>query len=273
MPNRCRKGSATLNIEPDEPLLERLRGCRIPDHLAIIPDGNRRWASDQGFSAVEGHRRGFEVAKTLSRFCRKLGIHTVTVWAFSTENWRRPPESVVALMSLFEEWVHDLLPEAIEEEVRVIHLGRKDGVPEVAESHAAAAGFPNGLPVSLKESLEEIEEKTASFERNIINLAINYGGADEVRRAVARLMEHADRTKSDPRSLEIEEFLDTAGQPHPNPDLVLRTSGELRFSGFMPLQSSYAEFAFTDKHFPDLKKSDVAGVIEEYSKRGRRFGG
>lgn len=262
-----------MNVELDEPLLQRLRDCRIPDHLAIIPDGNRRWAAAHGLDAVDGHRRGFEVAKALSRFCRKVGIHTTTVWAFSTENWRRQPESVAALMTLFEDWVHDLLPEAIEEEVRVIHLGRKDGIPEAAREHAAAAGFPEGLPESLKESLAEIEEKTSSYERNLINLAINYGGADEVRRAVARLLEHAQRTKQDPRGLEIEDFLDTAGQPHPNPDLVLRTSGELRFSGFMPLQSSYAEFSFTEKHFPDLQKSDVADVIEEYSKRGRRFGG
>jgi heptaprenyl diphosphate synthase len=249
-----------------------LRDSRIPSHLAIIPDGNRRWAEAHGRPAVDGHRAGFEIAKRLARFCRRIGIHTVSIWAFSTENWRRGPE-VGALMSLFEEWLKDLLPEAIEEEVRVIHLGRKFGVPETSRADAEAAGFPNGLPDSLVAGLEEIEEKTAGFERNVINLAINYGGADEVRRAVTRLLEHSRRTESAPETLDVENFLDTAGQPHPNPDLVWRTSGERRYSGLMPIQAAYAEFAFTSHHFPDLAEADVVEAVKEYSRRIRRFGG
>jgi undecaprenyl diphosphate synthase len=257
----------------EEALLERAKDYRKPAHMAIIPDGNRRWAEEHGLSPVSGHRAGFEVAKKLSRFCRRLGLHTVTVWAFSTENWRRSPVEVAALMALFEEWMRDLLPEAIEEEVRVIHIGRRDGLPEGARRHAEEAGFPDGLADSLKQAITEIEEKTASFEANIINLAINYGGADEVQRATIKLIEHAKATKRDPASLQITDFLDTAGQPHPFPDLIWRTSGELRLSGFMPLQSSYAEFAFTPKHFPELDRVDVVDAIEEYSTRLRRFGG
>jgi undecaprenyl diphosphate synthase len=241
----------------------RLGDATIPHHLAVIPDGNRRWAGERGQTVMQGHRKGFEVAKNLSRFCRKIGIHTITIWAFSTENWKRSADQVSALMALYEEWLTDLLAEAIEEEVRVVHLGRLDGLPEGTEEVAAAAGFPSGLPESLKRAIVEIEDKTESFERNLINLAINYGGADEVQRAIAK-MSPGDS---------IADFLDTAGQPHPNPDIVWRTSGEMRSSGFLPLQSAYAEMVFTPKFFPSLTEEDVVDTVLEYSARIRRFGG
>lgn len=251
----------------------RLRDARIPTHLAVIPDGNRRWASANGLQDVDGHRQGFEVAKKLSKFCREIGIHTVTLWAFSTENWRRSHVEVAALMKLYEQWLHDLLPEAVEEEVRVIHLGRRKGVPAESLDAARQAGFPGGLPVSLIRAIEEIEDKTASFHRNVINLAINYGGADELNRAVTRMSELASRRHRPIEDFAIEDFLDTAGQPHPNPDLVWRTSGEYRSSGFMPLQSAYSEMVFTSKFFPDLSEDDVFDAVLEYSARIRRFGG
>jgi undecaprenyl diphosphate synthase len=250
-----------------------LAGARIPKHLAVIPDGNRRWAYRRGESVTAGHRAGFEVAKELSRFCRRIGIHTATFWAFSTENWRRSPEEVSALLALYEEWINDLLPEAIEEHVRVVHVGRLKGVPEGLEKDAAAAGFASGLPESLKAALTEIQQKTSEFERNVVNLAINYGGADEMKRAIGRLVEHATLTGQDPATLQIHDFLDTAGQPYPNPDIVWRTSGEFRTSGFLPLQSTYAELVFTPKLFPDLTDQDVVQAVLEYSARVRRFGG
>ncbi|MEX0789549.1 MAG: undecaprenyl diphosphate synthase family protein, partial [Actinomycetota bacterium] len=114
-------------------------GASIPKHLAIIPDGNRRWAAARNESVTSGHRAGFEVAKQLSRFCRKINIHTATFWAFSTENWRRSPMEVAALLALYEEWIADLLDEAIAEQVRVIHVGRLDGVPDGSQEAAAAA--------------------------------------------------------------------------------------------------------------------------------------
>ncbi len=250
-----------------------LAGARIPRHLAIIPDGNRRWASNRGESVTAGHRAGFEVAKKLSRYCRRIGIHTATFWAFSTENWRRSPQEVSALLALYEEWIGDLLPEAVEEQVRVVHVGRLVGVPEGQEGDAAAAGFPTGLPESLQAALVDIVQKTAKFERNVVNLAINYGGADEMKRAIRRLVDHAALIGEDPGTLEVDDFLDTAGQPYPNPDIVWRTSGELRTSGFLPLQSTYAELVFTPKLFPDLTDRDVRETVLEYSARIRRFGG
>lgn len=251
----------------------RLAGATVPLHLAVIPDGNRRWARERGVSVVEGHREGFEVARRLARFCREIGIHTTTIWAFSTENWRRSRSEIAALMALYESWINDLLPEAIEEEVRVHHLGRLEGLPAGVAEEARRAGFPDGLPESLRRAVREIEEKTASFERNVINLAINYGGADEIQRAVERMLRHAGAAGAGPASLDVTGFLDTAGQLHPNPDMLLRTSGEYRSSGFLPLQSAYAEMVFTPKYFPELGEDDVVDFVLEYSARVRRFGG
>jgi undecaprenyl diphosphate synthase len=252
---------------------ERLAGATIPVHLAVIPDGNRRWANDHGVPAIEGHRTGFEMARNLARFCRDIGIHTVTLWAFSTENWRRSPDEVAALMALYEHWLTDLIGEAIEEEVRIVHLGRLEGLPDNVLEAGREAGFPDGLPESLKEAIRTAEAKTATFDGNVINVAINYGGADEIQRAVSRLLAWSRETGEDPETLDIEAFLDTANQRHPNPDIVLRTSGEFRSSGFLPLQSAYAEMIFTPKYFPALDRGDVVDIVLEYSARRRRFGG
>jgi undecaprenyl pyrophosphate synthase len=254
-------------------LAARLEGAAIPKHLAVIPDGNRRWAERNTKSVGQGHRAGFEVAKQLSRFARRIGIHTTTVWAFSTENWRRSPAEVTGLLALFHEWIHDLLPEAIKEQVRVIHVGRLDGLPEGLQQAGAEAGYPDGLPQSLRDALEDIVAKTGSFDRNVVNLAINYGGADEIRRALSRLIDHSRTAGVDPSGLALDDFLDTAGQPHPNPDIVWRTSGEVRSSGFLPLQSTYAELVFSTKLFPDLTEQDLVDTLLDYSARIRRFGG
>jgi undecaprenyl diphosphate synthase len=252
---------------------ERLAGATIPLHLAVIPDGNRRWASAHGVPAIEGHRTGFEIARSLARFCRDIGIHTVTLWAFSTENWRRSPDEVAALMALYTSWLTDLIDEAVEEEVRIVHLGRFDGLPANVRDAGRAAGFPDGMPPPLRQAIRRAESTTASFRRNVINVAINYGGADEIQRAIARLVAHAQATGEDPGGLDIESFLDTAGQRYPNPDIVLRTSGEYRSSGFLPLQAAYAELVFTTKYCPDITEGDLVDAILEYSARVRRFGG
>lgn len=175
-------------------------------------------------------------------------------------------------MSLYGQWIEQLLPEAIEEQVRVVHLGRKAGLPVGFEPESMPEGFPQGIPDSLAHAIEEIEEKTRYFEENLINLGINYGGADEITRAIEGMEVQARSSGMEVSQLHIEEFLDTAGQPHPEPDIVWRTSGEFRSSGFLPLQSAYSEMIFTPKFFPELRESDVLDVVEEYSARARRFG-
>ncbi|GAC1373333.1 MAG: isoprenyl transferase [Actinomycetota bacterium] len=261
------------DVAPAHDPAERLVGARIPAHLAVIPDGNRRWAWERGLSPIEGHRKGFEVARRLSRFARRVGIHTVTLWAFSTENWKRSPEEVAALFQLYESWILDLLPEAVEEKTQVLHIGRRHGPPLGMADEAARAGFPDGLPPPLLAAIDKIEAETAQFCDNAINLAINYGGADEIQRAFGRLLVYATQAGLDPLALDPADFLDTTGQAHPNPDLVWRTSGEYRSSGFLPLQAAYAELVFNAKYCPDIDEDDVADAILEYSARVRRFGG
>ncbi len=129
------------------------------------------------------------------------------------------------------------------------------------------------MPASLVAAIDKIQDETAGFDRNIISLAINYGGADELHRALERLVARARETGVEPGTLDVADFLDTEGQPHPNPDIVWRTSGEYRSSGFLPLQAAYAELVFTTKYCPDIDESDVVEAILEYSARVRRFGG
>ncbi|MBW3589035.1 MAG: di-trans,poly-cis-decaprenylcistransferase [Actinobacteria bacterium] len=259
-----------MPVDPE--FRSRLAGLELPRHLAVIPDGNRRWATERDMDAMDGHRAGYEVARTLSRFCREIGIHTVTIWAFSTENWHRSKEEVGALMRLYGQWIEELLPEAIEEQVRVVHLGRKAGWPVGIERSSIPSGFGDGLPSQLVQAIEEIEEKTRYFDSNVINLAINYGGADEIDRAIKKMHSHSLETGAPINELDVVNFLDTSGQPHPEPDLVWRTSGEFRSSGFLPVQSSYSELVFTPKYFPQLQETDVVEAVEEYSARARRFG-
>ena len=223
----------------------------VPNHVAIIPDGNRRWAREHNLPTLEGHRRGFNTAVKIGRKLRKLGVHTITIWAFSTENWNRTKEEVGYLMKMYELFVAKNLKEALKEKIRVVHIGRKDRMPK-----------------SLLKKLSESEEKTKEFKEYVLNIAIDYGGSDEVIRAIQK----AKSSKSTLSEENFNQFLDTEGQPFPNPDLIIRTSGEKRTSGLMIWQAAYAEYVFLGKHFPDLKDEDMEYAVEEYSKRQRRFG-
>ncbi len=226
----------------------------IPNHIAIIPDGNRRWAKAHGFPSLEGHRRGFDVAVKIGRKIRSMGVNTLTMWAFSTENWNRAPKEVSYLMKMYEIFIEKNLKEAMKEKIRIIHLGRKDR-----------------LPKSLLAKIENSEEKTKDFKNYILNIALDYGGRDEVIRAINKVISNKKQVTSISEE-NFNEFLDTANQPHPNPDLIIRTSGEQRTSGLMIWQAAYAEYVFLNKHFPDLKDEDIELAIEEYSARQRRFG-
>jgi len=230
----------------------------IPNHIAIIPDGNRRWAREHKFPTFEGHRRGFDVGIKIGRKIRSLGVNTTTFWAFSTENWNRATEEINYLMKLYEAFVDKNLKEALKEKIRIIHLGRKDRIPK-----------------SLLRKITNSEEKTKSFTKYFLNVALDYGGRDEIIRAIKKVQSSSRSNRDKVQSLtegNFSKFLDTKEQPYPNPDLIIRTSGEQRTSGLMIWQAAYAEYVFLNKHFPDLKDEDIDYAVQEYSRRQRRFG-
>jgi undecaprenyl diphosphate synthase len=222
-----------------------------PLHIAIIPDGNRRWAKEKGLPTFEGHRRGAENTIKLSRHIRKIGIPTLTFWAFSTENWTRTKDEVQAIFGLHY-ILSGYVKEAMQDKVRISHLGRRDR-----------------LPKDLLNAIEDAEEKTKDNTEYFLNIALDYGGHDEIIRAIQKLT-HEELATLTPETFSAN--LDTALLPHPNPDIIIRTGGEMRMSGFMPWQSTYAEFFFVDKYFPDLSEEDIDQIVEEFANRQRRFG-
>jgi undecaprenyl diphosphate synthase len=251
-------------------------GIKTPDHLAIIPDGNRRWARGRGQHTFYGHLRGFDLMPDLVRASREMGVHTLTLWVFSTENWDRDPEEVAYLMKLFEQMVERSLEDAHEQQARMVHLGRKDRVPD-----------------SLLRKIVRSEVETRDYGRHVLNIALDYGGHDELNRAIARLVggltTAASSTARNETPLDwqavvgtyaarypifgLAEFLDTAGQPYPLPDLLIRTSGEQRTSGLLNWQTAYTEYYFEPDHFPDFSLEKLRQAILDYSRRRRRFGG
>lgn len=220
----------------------------VPNHVAIILDGNRRWAKNNKRPVIEGHRQGAMNMRKILKFLKKEGVHTMTFWVFSTENWKRHKEQVSGLMKLFEEFANVYFKDAMEEELRVVHIGRKDR-----------------LSSSLLAKIEKYESETSHFKNNVLNIALDYGGQDEIIRA-------ANKAGGDLTIDSFEDYLDTAGQKHPHPDMVIRTGGEKRLSGFMLWQTAYAELFFTETLLPDLSEDEVHGMLEEYSERHRRYG-
>ncbi|MFA6981733.1 MAG: polyprenyl diphosphate synthase [Patescibacteria group bacterium] len=245
-------------------------GRELPKHIALIPDGNRRWAKMHNLPQLEGHRRGFDTANKDIKRSRELGIHTMTLWAFSTENWNRSKVEVDYLMKLYETNIEKNLNEAMKTNTRIIHLGRKDRIP-----------------TSLKEKIIDAESKTELNTEHILNIALDYGGHDEIIRAVSRFAQDVLDNKHLPEDIEKEVgkykdkypyylfggYLDTKDQPFPYPDLVIRTSGEQRLSGFLSWQMAYAELYFTKLFMPDFGPDQLEGAVDEYMGRERRFGG
>jgi undecaprenyl diphosphate synthase len=219
----------------------------------VIPDGNRRWAREQGLPPHEGHVRGVEVVKMIVRICRRLGIPYLSLWAFSSDNWSRQRIETDILMRIFEKGILDNTRELVENGVRIRHIGRKDR-----------------LPRKVSEALGRLEEVSSANTELTLNVALDYGGRDEILRACRRAMTEG----LSPEALTEERFsslLDTVGQP--DPDLLIRTSGEKRTSGFFPWQGTYTEMLFLEKKFPELTEDDLLQAIEQYEGRERRFGG
>lgn len=222
----------------------------IPQHIAIIPDGNRRWAKSKGLPTLEGHRKGAENFEKLINYARKAGVKCFTGWSFSTENWRRSQEEVGYLFNLLRDYIKNYKIKFLEEQIRFVHLGRKDRIPEDVVKEIIAT-----------------EEATKQYDAFTVAIAMDYGGHDEIVRAVQKLN---DLKKT--ISIEnIEQNLDT--NVLPKLDLIIRPGGEFRLSGFMAWQSEYAEFYFTNLLFPDFGPEELQKAIDSFTKRERRFGG
>ena len=221
-------------------------------HLGIIMDGNRRWAKRRGLSSLEGHRRGYETFKKVGEWCLDRGIEILTVYAFSTENWNRSKREVNYLMRLLSLALSKEIGDLHRKNIRITVIGRVKELPQHLQQHIAQA-----------------MELTKHNTRGTLQLAINYGGRAEIVDAVKKIMTSARHTsKITERS--ISEALYTAHQP--DPDLIIRTSGEQRTSGFLAWQGVYSELMFLDKYWPDFNEQDLDTALNEYSRRQRRFG-
>lgn len=228
----------------------------LPRHIAIIMDGNRRWAKKRMLPVKLGHKEGAETLKKVVRYANKLGIEYVTVYAFSTENWKREQEEVDALMSLLETYLDDFAKEADTENIVIRVLGRRKELSE-----------------RLLQKIDQTVERTKNNTGTIFSIALNYGGRDEIVTAIKNIAEDVKDNKVDIDSITeelVSDYMYTKNMP--DPDLMIRTSGELRTSNFLPWQLVYSEFLFLDKYWPDFSEKDIDEAIEVYRKRNRKFG-
>ena len=231
---------------------------KVPVHLGIIMDGNGRWAKKRGLPRQAGHVTGAQVFRKITKYCEKCGVSYLTVYAFSTENWRRPQEEVDAIMNLLRQYLKESLADFQQENIRTRFIGDRTPLAE-----------------DIRALMEEAESTTAHKTGMTLNIAINYGGRQEIAYAARRLAEKVATGEIHPDSIDeqaVEDALFTAGQPPV--DLVLRPSGEYRLSNFLIWQSAYAEYVFMDDIlWPDFKEEDLDRAFEEYARRDRRFGG
>lgn len=237
--------------------MENIDKNNLPKHIAIIMDGNRRWAQSKGLATRDGHKAGADSLENISRFCNEIGIKYLTVYAFSTENWKRSKEEVGALMLLLQNYLDDFSKRADTENIRIKMLGNREGLS-------------TGLLKSLDKAITRTENNTGVT----FNVAFNYGGRDEIVKAVRKI---ANEVKENNINIEdINEELISNNlytKDMPDPDLMIRTSGEIRTSNFLPWQLVYSEFYFTDKLWPDFTSDDLDEAIEVYNNRNRKFGG
>lgn len=228
----------------------------LPQHIAIIMDGNRRWAKREGLDTPSGHKEGAENLKRIARYANKIGIKYMTVYAFSTENWKRSQAEVGAIMKLLKFYLRDFFNN-YKDDIKINVIGRKDNLHE-----------------DLKEEIEKAVEKTKNNTGMILNIAFNYGGRDEIVHATRKIAEQVKDGKLNAEEIDEKTFannLYTANQP--DPDLLIRTSGEERISNFLLWQIAYTEFVFSNKYWPEFSETDLDEAIKMYQQRTRKFGG
>lgn len=229
----------------------------VPEHIAIILDGNGRWARKRGMPRTAGHAIGAETFRRVATYCRDIGVKYLTAYAFSTENWRRPPEEVAEIWRLLREYLDETYERMERDRVKVRILGGREEMPE-----------------DVRELLAKIDEKSRHIDGITLCLCINYGSRDEITRAARLLAEDAAAGKISPGEITEDSIagrLYSAGIP--DPDLVIRPSGEVRLSNFLLWQCAYSELYFTDTLWPDFGEEEIDRAVEEYNRRDRRYGG
>lgn len=233
---------------------------KLPSHVGIIMDGNGRWARQKGLERSEGHKQGAEVFRDICTHAADIGIKYVTFYAFSTENWKRPQAEVSSIMDIFRTFLKEAEDRQQENEERGLRF--------------RFIGDIGGIPEDIAVRVKALEERSSDKTKTTVNLAVNYGGRDEIIRAVRRIAEMIKKGKAEPSDIDgamISGGLFTAGQP--DADLIIRPSGEQRLSNFLIWQSAYAEFWYSDVLWPDFTKDDFDKALEAYAARSRRFGG
>ena len=234
-----------------------MQASNLPVHIAIIMDGNRRWARQRNLDVKTGHKEGAKTLENIVRYAKKVGIKYITVYAFSTENWKRSEEEVGALMLLLQAYLDSYAKRADTEGIKVKVLGDISVLPKVMQN-----------------TIGKLEERTKDNTDINFNIALNYGGRDEIVKAVRKISEKVKNGELNVEDINeeiISDNLYTSGMP--DPDVVVRTSGEMRTSNFLPWQIVYSEFIFVEKNWPDFSEEDLDKVIEIYQKRNRKFGG
>jgi len=228
----------------------------VPPHVAIIMDGNGRWAEERNKPRLAGHKAGVDSVRAVVETARDIGVRHLTLYAFSTENWKRPPTEVTGLMKLLRTYLESELRTMLKNDIRLFCLGQRER-----------------LPVDVRRVLGTVMEETADCSGMTLNLALSYGGRNEMMRAVRQLAKQCVDGELDYRSLSedmLTNLLDTAGQP--DPDLLIRTGGEQRLSNFLLWQASYAELYFTETKWPDFRKDQLLEAVAAYGRKQRRFG-
>jgi undecaprenyl diphosphate synthase len=242
---------------PKEYSKEDIRKGQIPNHIAIIMDGNGRWAKKRALPRSAGHHEGMKVVRRVTKLANELGVKVLTVYAFSTENWKRPKLEVDYLMKLPEEFLSTFLPELIEENVQVRIMGDK-------------SALPNHTLIAVEKAVEQTKDNTGL----ILNFALNYGSRSEIMSAVKQVLNDSKDGKINLDDLDENAFSTyLMTKKLVDPDLLIRTSGEIRLSNFMLWQLAYTEFWFTDVLWPDFKERHLLEAISEFQQRGRRYGG
>jgi len=237
-------------------VMEEIDKEKLPHHIAIIMDGNGRWAKKKMLNRISGHMKGIDAVREVVRTCRELGIKILTLYAFSVENWKRPKEEVTALMRLLKEYLQKERAEMIENNIQLCALGRL-----------------HDLPPDVQETLSETVKKTEHCDGMILNLALSYGGRSEILHAVQGILLDFQKGKIRPEEMTFQRFsqyLWTRGIP--DPDLLIRTSGEFRISNFLLWQIAYTELYVTETLWPDFDRDELLKAIADYQSRERRFG-